>query len=90
MSRRRGISDIRTLGHRRQSGQDQRALLRASVIEAELHRLDQERRLLEQRLDTIKMRSTTLLAERNQLLGNLEVRHSTDRSPPVSGFQLRY
>ncbi|MEM1204856.1 MAG: hypothetical protein AAGN66_16625 [Acidobacteriota bacterium] len=90
MNRRRGVNDIQTLGARRQGSPDHRALLRASVIEAELNRLAQERRLLEQRLDGVRQRGAVLLAERDRLLGGLGIRRPADRGPLPSGFQLRY
>ncbi|MEM8993630.1 MAG: hypothetical protein AAGF23_02435 [Acidobacteriota bacterium] len=90
MKRRRGINDIRTLGQRRHQGQDQRSLLRASAIEAELNRLHQEERLLKQRLSGILERSTRLIEERNQLIESLDIRSNRDRPSRPGEFRLRY
>ncbi len=92
-ARRRGLNEIRTLGHRSKAEGDQKALLRASVVEAEMQRLRQERRLLEQRLALIDDRLSKLGDERDQLIGSLNIHRSGDvarRPGDDRTFHLRY
>ena len=89
---RRGLQDIRTLGHRQTPAGDHRSLLRASVLEAELQRLQHERRILEQRITALAERSAELEEERDALLDSLSgSRRPRRRIRPLSEtFPLRY
>ncbi|MEM6794191.1 MAG: hypothetical protein AAF725_09415 [Acidobacteriota bacterium] len=91
--KRRGLGEIRTLGQRGSGNRDQSALLRASVVEAELQRLSQERRLLEQRLASLESSARRLEEERDRLLSGLSVRQTGDQAVArrdPRAFHLRY
>ncbi|MEM7583322.1 MAG: hypothetical protein AAF560_08085 [Acidobacteriota bacterium] len=91
-TRRRGLSEIRTLGGRRETGGHHKALLKASAIEAELQRLQQEQRLLNQRLTHLDQRVNELQSERDRLLATVETRRTGDTLRHSRGrtFHLEY